>query len=258
MDRGAAQEREILLVRNAAEEVHARKVDARTELGEQALPVGLPSGKPRRVAHLVAADDDDAGLWPAALNFGNRAHEAVKAAIRLQVARDIGDELRLDGAGRTDQIGVDAIEIRRRNLIDKSAMPYSLGFDTLGTNIIYDSGDYVRLMDRLLAAADWPSTQRTLARQRDHRVQLAAYRVEPLEGFLRQRHGRDASRANVGAQLADGAEGEAHQSARNGMNGCAGSASSGIATARSAARSRTRPSTVLRNSSSCAASSRSA
>ena len=51
--------------------------------------------------------------------------------------------------------GIDAIEIRRRNLIDKSAMPYSLGFSTLGTDIIYDSGDYAQLMDRLLAAADW-------------------------------------------------------------------------------------------------------
>jgi CO/xanthine dehydrogenase Mo-binding subunit len=62
--------------------------------------------------------------------------------------------------------GIDAIEIRRRNLIDKSAMPYSLGFSTLGTEIVYDSGDYVRLMDRLLAAADWPSMQRELARRR--------------------------------------------------------------------------------------------
>ena len=47
--------------------------------------------------------------------------------------------------------GIDAIEIRRRNLIDKSAMPYALGFGTLGTDIIYDSGDYAKLMDRLLA-----------------------------------------------------------------------------------------------------------
>ncbi len=36
--------------------------------------------------------------------------------------------------------GIDAIEIRRRNLIDKSAMPYSLGFSTLGTDIVYDFG----------------------------------------------------------------------------------------------------------------------
>lgn len=62
--------------------------------------------------------------------------------------------------------GIDAIEIRRRNLIAKSAMPYSLGFGTLGTDIVYDSGDYAQLMDRLLAAADWPAMQQALAQRR--------------------------------------------------------------------------------------------
>ena len=62
--------------------------------------------------------------------------------------------------------GIDAIEIRRRNLIDKSAMPYSLGFSTLGTDIVYDSGDYAKLMDRLLEAADWQNMQRALTRRR--------------------------------------------------------------------------------------------
>src|SRR5450631_3332978 len=32
------------------------------------------------------------------------------------------------------QVGVDKVEIRRRNLIGKSAMPYKLGLDTLGTH----------------------------------------------------------------------------------------------------------------------------
>jgi aerobic carbon-monoxide dehydrogenase large subunit len=62
--------------------------------------------------------------------------------------------------------GIDAIEIRRRNLIPKSAMPYSLGFGTLGTDIIYDSGDYAKLMNKLLAAADWPAMQAACARRR--------------------------------------------------------------------------------------------
>jgi carbon-monoxide dehydrogenase large subunit len=62
--------------------------------------------------------------------------------------------------------GIDAIEIRRRNLVPKSAMPYDLGFGTLGTHLIYDSGDYATLMDKLLAAADWPAMQRETARRR--------------------------------------------------------------------------------------------
>src|SRR6185437_118566 len=52
--------------------------------------------------------------------------------------------------------GIDAITIRRRNLIDKAAMPYDRGVATLGTDVVYDSGDYVALMDRLLGAAGWP------------------------------------------------------------------------------------------------------
>ncbi len=64
------------------------------------------------------------------------------------------------------RIGVDTIDIRRRNLIDKSAMPYALGLSTLGTEIVYDSGDYVKLMDRLLAAADWPAMEKDLKRRR--------------------------------------------------------------------------------------------
>jgi CO/xanthine dehydrogenase Mo-binding subunit len=62
--------------------------------------------------------------------------------------------------------GIDAIEIRRRNLIDKSAMPYSLGFNTLGTEVVYDSGDYARLTDRLLAAGNWTEMKASLARRR--------------------------------------------------------------------------------------------
>ena len=37
---------------------------------------------------------------------------------------------------------MDKVEIRRRNLVGKSAMPYALGLKTLGTQIVYDSGDY--------------------------------------------------------------------------------------------------------------------
>jgi CO/xanthine dehydrogenase Mo-binding subunit len=64
------------------------------------------------------------------------------------------------------KIGVDPIEIRRRNLIANSAMPYARGLDTLGTHIVYDSGDYAGLLDKALAAADWPALQQQLARRR--------------------------------------------------------------------------------------------
>ncbi len=64
------------------------------------------------------------------------------------------------------KVGVDAVEIRRRNLIGKDAMPYRLGLDTLGTQIVYDSGDYALLLDKALKAAGWPDLQKQLGARR--------------------------------------------------------------------------------------------
>ena len=64
------------------------------------------------------------------------------------------------------QLKIDPVEIRRRNLIKKSEMPYVLGFDTLGTEIAYDSGDYVGLLDKALAAVEWDKLQDELRRRR--------------------------------------------------------------------------------------------
>src|SRR6201988_180815 len=54
----------------------------------------------------------------------------------------------LDRAARV--IGIDPVEIRRRNFIPSSAMPYKIG-----TGITYDSGDFVHVMDECLKVADW-------------------------------------------------------------------------------------------------------
>ena len=64
------------------------------------------------------------------------------------------------------KVGVDRVEIRRRNLLPKSAMPYNLGLDTLGTHIVYDSGDYAMLLDKTLALADWPALQSDMKARR--------------------------------------------------------------------------------------------
>ena len=64
------------------------------------------------------------------------------------------------------RLGLDRIEIRRRNLIAKGAMPYALGLDTLGTNIVYDSGDYALLLDKALELTRWPALQHDLAARR--------------------------------------------------------------------------------------------
>lgn len=64
------------------------------------------------------------------------------------------------------QVGIDKVEVRRRNLIAKSAMPYALGLDTLGTHIVYDSGDYALLLDKALDSAGWPALQAALKKRR--------------------------------------------------------------------------------------------
>ena len=64
------------------------------------------------------------------------------------------------------RIGVDRVEIRRRNLIAKSAMPYALDLETLGTHVVYDSGDYAGLLDKALKATKWCELQDQLRARR--------------------------------------------------------------------------------------------
>jgi CO/xanthine dehydrogenase Mo-binding subunit len=64
------------------------------------------------------------------------------------------------------QIGIDKVEIRRRNLLAKTAMPHALGLDTLGTHIVYDSGDYALLLNKALELAQWDELQTSLAARR--------------------------------------------------------------------------------------------
>jgi carbon-monoxide dehydrogenase large subunit/6-hydroxypseudooxynicotine dehydrogenase subunit gamma len=64
------------------------------------------------------------------------------------------------------QLGIDAVEIRRRNLIASAEMPYPRPLDTLGTEMTYDSGDYAGLLDKALAAIAWPKLRDDLKRRR--------------------------------------------------------------------------------------------
>ena len=49
-----------------------------------------------------------------------------------------------------DELGIDRVELRRRNLIDAGAMPFRTGL-----TFTYDSGDFLRGMDVALREADW-------------------------------------------------------------------------------------------------------
>src|SRR5581483_1882263 len=63
------------------------------------------------------------------------------------------------------KVGIDAIEVRRRNLISLQQMPYAVGLDTLGTTVVYDSGDYARLLDKALAGFGTNAREQVRARR---------------------------------------------------------------------------------------------
>jgi carbon-monoxide dehydrogenase large subunit len=81
--------------------------------------------------------------------------------------------------------GFDRVELRRRNLVPATAMPYR---NPLG--MLYDSGDYAAVQDRALALADWAGfeTRRDAARARGRLrgIGLGNY-IEVASGMPRER-----------------------------------------------------------------------
>ena len=81
--------------------------------------------------------------------------------------------------------GFDRLELRRKNLVPASAMPYRNAVGTL-----YDSGDYLAALDRAVALADWAGfeARRAEARRRGRYrgIGVANY-IELNTGFPRER-----------------------------------------------------------------------
>jgi aerobic carbon-monoxide dehydrogenase large subunit len=65
-----------------------------------------------------------------------------------------------------DRLGLDRVTARRRNLVTASEMPFCRKLNALGTEIVYDSGDYPRLLDKALGKIGWDSLQAELQRRR--------------------------------------------------------------------------------------------
>lgn len=59
--------------------------------------------------------------------------------------------------------GADRVELRRRNLVPATAMPYATGFV-----YTYDSGDFARVLERALAEADWPGFEARARASAEH------------------------------------------------------------------------------------------
>lgn len=64
------------------------------------------------------------------------------------------------------RVGVGRTEIRRRNLITSEEMPFDRGIDALGTHVVYDSGHYADLLDRLEAELDLAAIRDVISRRR--------------------------------------------------------------------------------------------
>jgi CO/xanthine dehydrogenase Mo-binding subunit len=65
-----------------------------------------------------------------------------------------------------DALGIDRVELRRRNLIAPAAIPFHRGIEALGTELVYDSADFAGLLDKLVAFVDLPRLQAALAARR--------------------------------------------------------------------------------------------
>jgi aerobic carbon-monoxide dehydrogenase large subunit len=66
-----------------------------------------------------------------------------------------------------NKLGLDPVEVRKRNLITASEMPYIIAFDEPHVeNLELDSGDFPRLLDKALAAFRWDELQQDLKRRR--------------------------------------------------------------------------------------------
>jgi carbon-monoxide dehydrogenase large subunit len=62
--------------------------------------------------------------------------------------------------------GIDRIEIRKRNFIPVSSMPYTRPFDTLGTKVVIDSGDYEKLLGKFLEHVGWEKLSHEVAERK--------------------------------------------------------------------------------------------
>src|ERR1700730_5971069 len=64
------------------------------------------------------------------------------------------------------KLGMDPNDVRRANAISAGEMPYHRPLEALGEEIEHDSGDYVGLLDKTLAALDWETRKAQSPRRR--------------------------------------------------------------------------------------------
>ncbi|MBL09841.1 MAG: xanthine dehydrogenase [Acidiferrobacteraceae bacterium] len=79
------------------------------------------------------------------------------------------------------QLKMDPVDVRRANFIPPQAMPFDRKLDAIGTNVVYDSGLYESLLNKLLEHVDYAALRQEIdaRRLKDEQVGLGlAYFVE--------------------------------------------------------------------------------
>jgi CO/xanthine dehydrogenase Mo-binding subunit len=64
------------------------------------------------------------------------------------------------------KVGLDPVELRRRNLITAAEMPYPRPIESLEHEVLLDSGDYVGMLNKCLSRFQWERTRAGLASRR--------------------------------------------------------------------------------------------
>jgi len=65
------------------------------------------------------------------------------------------------------RLGLDPVAVRRVNLIPAAALPFQRDFSAIGTELVYDTGDYAALLDKTMAKAGWSELRRSVAARRE-------------------------------------------------------------------------------------------
>ncbi|HTD90539.1 MAG TPA: xanthine dehydrogenase family protein molybdopterin-binding subunit [Burkholderiales bacterium] len=112
------------------------------------------------------------------------------------------------------EFGFDRVELRRRNLITSAELPYTNPF-----GMLYDSGDYHAVMERVLKLGDWPgfAARRTEAKVRGkcRGIGVANY-VDTATGIPRERaevtvHPGNGSEGRVDVVIGIVSNGQGHE-----------------------------------------------
>ena len=109
-------------------------------------PYAFPSYRSR--GHICLSNKTPAGTYRAPGRFEATfvCERVVEAAARL--------------------VGLDPVNVRRRNLIPTDAMPFDRQLSVLGTSVVLDSGDYPLILERLVDHIEFERLDRELAQRR--------------------------------------------------------------------------------------------